>query len=285
MSGRHFSGENREALLAIVFVVLVVICAIAAPAISPWGPDAVSVNTDEDLAEAFAPPSLAHPFGRDALGRDSLSRMIWGARISLGIGAVVVTLTTFFGVVIGLLAGFFRGWVDELLMRFIDVLLAFPGILLAIGIIAVMGPGTAQTVFALCATGWVGYARLTRGLVLGEWGRHYIQASIAMGAHPFRTMFRHLLPNILSPLIVKATYGLAGVIMAEASLSFLGLGVQAPTPSWGSMLNEGTTYLILKEAWHLTLFPGLAIVLLILALNIIGELLRLKFDPKAVHTP
>lgn len=273
-----FFGKSRL-IISFCFIIMLLVCALAAPVLSPYPADRVYDDSADDLAEAFTGPTWAHPFGKDDLGRDVLSRMIWGSRVSLLVGFAVVGISLFLGLVLGVIAGYFRGWLDEMIMRTIDLLLAFPGILFAIGIIAILGPGTLQTIFALCLTGWVSYARLVRGLVLAEWGKNYIQSAIVLGARPFRTIIVHILPNIMSPIMIKATFGLAGAIMAEASLSFLGLGVQPPTPSWGNMLNLGAKYLILPEAWHLTVFPGLAIVLLIMAINILGEALRDRFDP------
>ncbi|MFC1851677.1 ABC transporter permease [candidate division CSSED10-310 bacterium] len=271
--------KQSKIILSALIIFLFIFWALAAAYIAPFSPHYVFTDSASDLEHAFAGPSLLHPFGKDDLGRDMVSRMIWGSRISLFVGFTVVSISVLLGLSIGLVAGYYRGWIDEILMRVIDMALAFPGILLAIAIIAVLGPGIVQTVIALCITGWVSYARLTRGLVLAEWGKTYVQASIALGARPGRMMYKHILPNILAPLIIKSTFGLAGAILAEASLSFLGLGVQPPTPSWGNMLNLGAQYLVLPEAWHMTIFPGFAIMILVMAIYIIGEGARDWLDP------
>lgn len=269
--------------ISALFLILCLICSFFPAALSPYPPDRVYDSPGRDLHDAFSAPSMLHPMGKDDLGRDILSRIIYGTRISLFIGFTVVLISLITGCLLGFIAGWLQGFWDELIMRLVDIFLAFPGILLAIGIIAVLGPGYEQTIIALCLTGWVGYARLTRGLMIQEKNRTYVLAAKSLGSSSTRIMVKHILPNILAPLIIKATFGLAGAIMAEASLSFLGLGIQPPIPSWGNMLHNGAKYLILPEASHLSIFPGLAIMLVIMALNRIGESLRDLFDPTMRH--
>src|SRR5581483_1475960 len=230
---------NRSWLHAgAVIVLLLVVMALFAPALAPCDP--LAQNLDQDLRAS----SRAHWLGTDKLGRDILSRTIYGARISLLVGLSTVALSLLIGAAAGSVAGYFGGWVDQLLMRAIDILMAFPGILLAIAFTAVLGPGLDHVVLALCLIGWTGYARLVRGEILSLRERDFIQAARSLGCPPQRIVLRYLLPNILVPLIIQATFGLAAAIVAEGSLSFLGLGVELPTPSWGSMLNDGRQFLL-----------------------------------------
>jgi peptide/nickel transport system permease protein len=276
--------KRRPLLLAGGCIVLsFALVAILAPLLAPHPADRVAPTAQEDLAHAFEGPSWKHPFGRDADGRDILSRVIHGSRISLLVGLVVVSVTGIIGVLLGSIAGYRGGWFDEILMRISDILQAFPGLLLAIFIVAVLGAGLDRVLLALCITGWVSYARLARAQILVQRELDYVQAVRALGASPVRILFRHILPNIASPLTVQMTFGMAGAILAEASLSFLGLGVQPPTPSFGSMLNEGTQYMILPAATHLTLFPGLAILFVVLGFNFLGDGLRDVLDPRFVE--
>lgn len=251
-------------------LVLLALTALVGPALPAWDPLAV------DLPGRLRPPSAAHLLGQDALGRDVLARLIAGARLSLGVGAAVVALTLAAGVALGALAGYAGGRVDEALSRAIDVLLAFPGLLLAIFLAAVLGPGVGHAVVALAILGWTGYARLTRSQVAGLRRRDFVQAAEALGATPGRVVVRHLLPLTAPALIVQATFGLSSAVLAEASLSFLGLGAPPPTPSWGAMLNEGRSFLLVAP--HLTLFPGLALALTVLALQLLGDGLRDRLD-------
>ncbi|MBI3804096.1 MAG: ABC transporter permease [Nitrospirae bacterium] len=231
------------------------------------------------LKEGLAPPSAAHLLGQDKLGRDLLSRLLYGARISLIVGMTTVVLSLSIGALVGALAGFFGGWVDELLMRLVDVFLAFPGILLAIALAAILGPSLRNVVIALAAMGWVGYARLVRGQILVVRETDYVSAARALGAGSLRIILRHLFPNIAAPLLIEATFGIAGAIVTEASLSFLGLGVAPPTPSWGAMLSDGRSFLLLAP--HLTAVPGLAILFVVLGLNLLGEALRDRMDVRS----
>lgn len=233
----------------------------------------------QELSLRLEGPSLTHPFGLDELGRDILARVLSGGRISLLVGVVVVLVSATLGMALGAVAGYYGGVVDEVVSRVVDVLLAFPGLLLAIAMVAVRGPSLTNVVLALSVIGWVGYARLVRGQVLRARELDFVQASRALGASTTRILLRHVLPTALPAVVVQATLGMGGAILSEASLSFLGLGVQPPTPSWGTMLNAGRSHLL--DAPHLTLFPGLAIALLVLGFNFLGDGLRDAIDPGA----
>jgi peptide/nickel transport system permease protein len=259
-------AKHRLALIGLIIILVMVFIAIFAPILAPADP------TELDLAGNLSGPNMAHPFGQDKLGRDILSRIVYGSRVSVKVGAATVGISLIFGILIGSISGYAGRWVDESIMRVIDILMAFPGILLAIAITAVLGPSLNHVIFALCITGWVGYARLIRGQILTVREREYVQAARAIGAGPFRILRRHILPNTMAPIIVEATFGMAGAILAEAGLSFLGLGTQPPTPSWGAMLNEGSHFMLVAP--HLTIFPGLAIMLVVLGFNFLGDGLR-----------
>jgi peptide/nickel transport system permease protein len=253
-------------------VLLTVIGAIIAPWAVPYDP------AGQELALRLERPSFEHPFGLDELGRDIFSRVLAGARISLFVGLTVVGISSLVGVLLGSIAGYFGGWLDDVISRTIDVLLAFPGILLAIALVAVLGPSLSNVVMALSAIGWVGYARLVRGQVLKARELEFVQAARALGAGTPRILLRHVVPTTMPAVMVQATLGMAGSILAEASLSFLGLGVQPPTPSWGTMLNGGRLHLL--DAPHLTIFPGAAIAVLVLGFNFLGDGMRDAVDPK-----
>jgi peptide/nickel transport system permease protein len=222
-----------------------------------------------DLRLALAGPSASHPLGCDALGRDMLARLLYGARLSLAVSISVVALSLVVGSVIGGSAALAGGRIDSLVMRFVDVILAFPSFLLAIALAAILGPGLTDLVIALTAMGWTGYARLVRGEVLSLREREYVQAANTLGAPPSRILMRHVLPGIAGPVAVQATFGIGGIIVAEASLSFLGLGAMPPTPSWGNMLDAGRAFLLVAP--HLTTAPGVAIGLSVLAFNLLGD--------------
>jgi peptide/nickel transport system permease protein len=229
----------------------------------------------------YALPSATHWFGTDALGRDVFSRVIYGARISLEVGIVVVVVSAFIGIILGAVAGFYGGFVDKFLSGYIfNVFLAFPGLLLAIALVAFLGAGLGKLILALCIIGWVGYARVMRGQVLKVREYDFVQAARALGASNFRILFTHILPNAIQPLIVQASLGMAGAVLSEASLSFLGLGIPPPAPSWGTMIEEGRGFDILYNAPHVLFFPALAIALTVLAFNFIGDGLREYLDPK-----
>lgn len=229
-----------------------------------------------DLNSVLASPSLQHWFGADDLGRDILARILRGVEVSFVVAVVVSLVTMLFGVSIGLLAGFYGGKVDKILMQITDIFLAFPGILLAIAFAAVLGPGILNLMFALCLTGWVSYARLTRGQTLSLRNRQHVLAAESLGAKPLRIMTRHIFPLLSSVLIVEATYSLASIMIAEASLSFLGLGIQAPNASWGAMLRDAVRYMLVAP--HYVLLVGLSLMSLILAINLGGDYLRDKLD-------
>lgn len=256
---------------AILTIVLILV-ALAAPLISPFDPNS------QDTFRRLEPPSKQHPLGLDDLGRDVLSRILWGARVSLRVGFSVVFLASIIGITLGAIAGYFGGAVDTVVMRITDILLAFPGILLAIALVAVLGPSLNNVILALATIGWVGYARLVRGQVLKVREMEFVTAAKALGARSPRVIVRHVLPNVINPVIVMATLGLAGAILAEAALSFLGLGVQPPTPSWGAMLTAGRRYLGLAN--HLAIYPGIAIMLAVMGLNFLGDGLIDALDPK-----
>jgi len=252
-------------------VIVAVLAAIVGPLLAPFDPSA------QELALRLDGPSWVHWFGLDELGRDIFARVLSGARISLMVGIVVVSVSATIGTLLGAIAGYFGGRVDEAISRIIDILLAFPGLLLAIALVAVLGPSLTNVVLALCLIGWVGYARLVRGQVLRAREFEFVQAARALGAPTSRILLQHIIPTALPAVTVQATLGMGGAILAEASLSFLGLGVQPPTPSWGTMLSYGRSHLL--DAPHLTIFPGLAIAIVVLGFNFLGDGLRDTFDP------
>jgi peptide/nickel transport system permease protein len=258
--------------VGLVIVLIAVAAALIGPVLTPYDPAA------QELARRLEGPTLAHPFGLDELGRDILARILSGARISLLVGVAVVSVSSAAGMLLGSIAGYFGGRVDDAISRVIDVLMAFPGILLAIALVAVLGPSLTNVVLALSIIGWVGYARLVRGQALRAREFEFVQAARALGAGSGRIILRHVLPTAFPAVVVQATLGMAGAIIAEAALSFLGLGVQPPTPSWGTMLDAGRSHLF--DAPHLTIFPGLAIALLVLGFNFLGDGLRDRVDPK-----
>ncbi len=274
ISFRRAARHNPLAATGVVLVSIFVLFAIFAPWIAPQDPAAINLPT------RLEPPSAAHWFGSDELGRDILSRIIYGARISMLVGSCVVLTSLALGLVIGCIAGYYGGRVD----RFVNVVLmnaflSFPGILLAIAFVAFRGPGILNLVLALSLGGWVGYARLVRGQVLAAREKEYVEAARALGASDLRVIVRHILPNIIQPVIVQSAIGMAGAILAEATMSFLGLGVPPPTASWGTMLNDGRAHLF--DAPHLVLFPALAVMLAVLSFNFIGDALRDFLDPRS----
>ena len=255
-------------------VIVAALAALVGPGVSPFDP------ATQELALRLAAPSRVHPFGLDELGRDILARVLAGARISFLVGLTVVSVSSLVGTLLGAMAGYFGGLLDDLISRVIDTLLAFPGLLLAIALVAVLGPSLGNVLFALTIIGWVGYARLVRGQVLRAREFEYVQAARALGAGTPRILLRHVVPTAIPAVVVQATLGMAGAIIGEAALSFLGLGVQPPTPSWGTMLNGGRAHLL--DAPHLTIFPGLAIALLVLGFNFVGDGLRDLTDPTRI---
>jgi len=264
--------RNFAFTFGLILTIALVIVAIAAPLFAPYDPDL------QETSRRLEAPSKHHPLGLDDLGRDVLSRIVWGARVSLRVGFSVVIIASLIGVTLGAISGYFGGIIDTLIMRLTDILLAFPGILLAIALVAVLGPSLNNVILALATIGWVGYARLVRGQVLKVREMEYVTAAKALGAKSPRVIIRHVLPNVINPVIVMATLGLAGAILSEAALSFLGLGVQPPTPSWGAMLTAGRRYLGLAN--HLAIFPGAAIMAAVMGLNFLGDGLIDALDPK-----
>jgi peptide/nickel transport system permease protein len=274
ISFRRTARHNPLAATGLVLVVIFVIFALFAPWIAPQDPAHI------DLPARLAAPSSAHWCGTDELGRDILSRLIYGSRISMLVGSCVVAASLALSLIVGSIAGYYGGRID----RFVNVVLmnaflSFPGILLAIAFVAFRGPGIFNLVLALSLGGWVGYARLVRAQVLVAREREYVEAARALGANDLRVIVHHILPNIIQPVIVQAAIGMAGAILAEATMSFLGLGVPPPTASWGSMLNDGRAHLF--DAPHLVIFPALAVMLAVLSFNFIGDAMRDYLDPRA----
>jgi peptide/nickel transport system permease protein len=257
--------------LGLVIVAVVVTSALFAPLL-PWDPNV------QELANRLQGPSWQHWFGLDELGRDILARVLLGARVSLLVGVVVVSVSSVVGMMVGAVSGYYGGRIDQVIGRVMDVLMAFPGMLLAIALVAVLGPSLTNVVLALAVIGWVGYARLVRGQVLRAREFEYVVAARALGAGTLRLLVRHVLPTALPPVLVQATLGMAGAMLSEAALSFLGLGVQPPTPSWGTMINGGRVHLL--DAPHLTIFPGLFLAIVVLGFNFLGDGLRDAIDPK-----
>ena len=264
--------HNRLSLLGCGLFGIMVLTAVGASFLIPFDPN--QINLDERLQG----PGGEHLLGTDVLGRDVFSRIVMGARISLGVAVTAVSISVVIGTVLGGIAGYRGGWIDEIIMRIIDIFLAFPGMLLAIAIMAILGPSIVNVVIALSLVGWKSFARIARASALVEREKEYVLAAKALGFTDLRIMLRHILPNIMMPVIVAATLGMAGMIMQEAGLSFLGLGAQPPIPSWGSMLMEGRDHIM--TAAHLTTFPGLAIMISVLTFNFIGDGLRDALDPR-----
>ena len=275
VAGRSIGAAKRQPLaaLGVALLVLFTVCAVFAPWLAPQDPAQL------DLTGRLMGPSWAHWFGTDELGRDILSRTLFGVRISLIVAVSVVGLSLAVGMVAGGLAGFYGGWTDTVVNIYVtNAFMALPGILLAIAFVAFMGPGLGNVILALAISGWVGYARLVRAQVLAVKEKEYVEAARALGASDLRIMGRHILPNILQPLIVQAAIGMAGAVLAEATLSFLGLGVPPPTASWGSMLNDARSHLF--DSPHLVFFPAMAVMLCVLSFNFIGDALRDWMDPR-----
>lgn len=270
---RQFLRQSILARVGFAFAVLLVLAALLAPWIAPTNPAV------QDLPSRLEAPSQAHWMGTDELGRDTFSRTLYGARISLLVAICVVCGCGLTGLCIGMLAGYAGGWFDRFVnLLLINAFLSFPGILLAIAFAAFLGPGIGKVILALIITGWAGYARLARAQVLKVKELDFILAARALGASNARILARHLLPNILQPVLIQATIGMAGAILAESTLSFLGLGVLAPVPSWGAMLNDARSHLF--DAPHLVIFPALAVMLAVLAFNLLGDAWRDWLDPR-----
>ena len=269
---RRWLRRYGLASLGAAIILSWVLVALLAPVISPYLPDTVEVT------KRLQPPEAAHWLGTDALGRDDLTRLIYGARISLFTGFIVVVLGAAFGTLLGGIAAYARGWVEELIMRATDLVLCFPPIILALAIAAALGIGTTNTVIAMLIVWWPKFARLARGLVLVQRSQEYVEAATVVGLSPARILMRHIIPNAIGPLVVLTTLDVGNAIITFAGLSFLGLGVVPPTPEWGSMVAEGRE---LVEQWWVAAFPGLAILTIVLGFNFLGDGIRDWLDPKA----
>jgi peptide/nickel transport system permease protein len=264
--------KNNLALVGLFMVLTLFFMSFLAPVISPYNPDQI------DTGEILQSPSLKHPFGTDILGRDVLSRMIYGSRISLKVGFVAVGIATLIGAFLGAIAGYYSGWVDSLIMRFVDVMLCFPSFFLILAVIAFLEPSIWNIMIVIGVTGWMGVTRLVRAEFLSLRERDFVLAARATGARDWHIIFVHILPNALAPVLVSATLGVASAILTESALSFLGLGVQPPNPSWGNILTEGKDNI--QIAWWLSLYPGLAILFTVMAYNLLGEGIQTALNPK-----
>jgi peptide/nickel transport system permease protein len=265
--------RERKAVIGAVFIILLALLAIIGPTIAPYDPEA-------DNFDLFAAPSLAHPMGTDSFGRDLFSRVIVGTRVSFSVGILAAGSAMIVGVLLGLLAGYYGGWVDSLISRSVDLLWAFPVIIIAVAMVAAFGAGFRNVVVAVAVAYLDDFARIVRGEVLSLREEDYTLAARAVGAKDRRIMFRHILPNVVAPIIVQATFAVGLGILAESTLSFLGLGVNPATPTWGLILNEGRDFV--RQAWWISVFPGLAIVFTVLSLNLFGDGLRDAFDVRSV---
>jgi peptide/nickel transport system permease protein len=264
--------RNRLALFGLIIVMSLFAVAVFAPVISPHD------YKNIDVKNILIPPSSTHFFGTDDLGRDVFSRMIWGARISLAVGFVSVGISTLIGITLGALAGYYGKYVDMIIMRFVDIMLCIPGFFLILAVIAFLGPNIFNIMIIIGLTSWMGVARLVRAEFLSLKEREFVLGAKASGASDFRIIFIHILPNALAPVFISAVLGVAAAVLLESSLSFLGLGVQPPTPSWGNILTDGKSNI--EIAWWLSVFPGLAILITVLGYNLLGEGLRDALDPK-----
>jgi peptide/nickel transport system permease protein len=264
--------RNRMAMVGLGLVLGMFVVSIFAPWLAPYDPNSIN------LKEVLMPPSAAHYLGTDTLGRDVLSRIIFGSRVSLKVGFVAVGLATLIGLFVGALAGYYGGWVDSALMRLVDLMLCFPAFFLILAVIAVLEPSIWNIMVVIGLTGWMGVARLVRAEFLSLREREFVTAARALGASDTRLILRHMLPNALAPVMVSATLGVAGAILTESALSFLGLGVMPPTPSWGNILTAGKDNI--EIAWWLSVFPGLAILVTVMSYNLLGEGIREAIDPR-----
>jgi ABC-type dipeptide/oligopeptide/nickel transport system permease subunit len=264
-------GRNRLALLALFGLIVIVAATVMAHALTPYDP------IGRDAESRLLPPSLLHPMGTDSLGRDVLARVLYGGRVSLQVGMISIVLAAIVSIPLGLMAGYFGGRIDDLVMRVMDVILAFPGLILIIWLVGLLGSELINVILAIAFFSLPTYARLTRGIALSIREMEYVTAAHSLGAGPLRVMFVHILPGVAGPMIVVTTLGVSGAIITGASLSFLGLGVRPPTPEWGAMLSDGRGYL--RNAWWMAVFPGMTITLVVLALNIVGDALRDALDP------
>lgn len=264
--------RNKLAMTGCGIVILLFVVSILAPALAPYDPGAI------DLKNVLAPPSGDHWFGTDQLGRDVLSRMIWGARISLKVGFVATGLAILIGMVLGAVAGYYGGWIDAVIMRFVDIMLCFPTFFLILAVIAFLEPSIWNIMIVIGLTGWMGVTRLVRADFISLRERDFVTAARAIGANDARIIFMHILPNALASILVSATLGIAGAILTESALSFLGIGVQPPTPSWGNILTAGKDNIDI--AWWLSFYPGLAILVTVVGYNLLGEGIRDASDPR-----
>ncbi|MHB8139616.1 MAG: oligopeptide ABC transporter permease [Smithellaceae bacterium] len=264
--------KNKLALTGCGIVILLFVVSLLAPWIAPYDPGAI------DLKNVLAPPSGDHWFGTDQLGRDVLSRMIWGARISLKVGFVATGLAILIGMILGAVAGYYGGWIDATIMRFVDIMLCFPTFFLILAVIAFLEPSIWNIMIVIGLTGWMGVTRLVRADFISLRERDFVRAARAIGANDARIIFMHILPNALASILVAATLGIAGAILTESALSFLGIGVQPPTPSWGNILTAGKDNIDI--AWWLSLYPGLAILVTVVGYNLLGEGIRDASDPR-----
>ena len=265
--------QNPLSKAGFIIIVAVFLLAMLAPIIAPYDPNDINVKA------ILLSPSWQHWMGTDGLGRDVLSRMLYGGRISLLVGLVAVGIATAIGIVLGAIAGYYRGWIDTVIMRLVDVMLSIPSFFLILAVIAFLTPSIINVMIVIGLTSWMGVTRLVRAEFLSLSGREFVQASRTLGAQDARLIFTHLLPNSLTPIIVSSVLGVAGAVLMESGLSFLGLGVQAPQASWGNILTDGKDYI--QFAWWLSLFPGLAILMTVLGYNLLGEGLRDALDPRS----
>ncbi|PDT18321.1 dipeptide ABC transporter permease DppC [Rhizobium sp. J15] len=274
----HYFSRNKGAVIGLVVFVIILVVAVFAPVFAPHAPNEQNREVLLAVPAWMEGGRASFPLGTDAVGRDILSRLIYGARFSLFIGVVVVTLSVICGVLIGLVAGYFRGKIDTAIMRLMDIILAFPSLLLALVLVAVLGPGLTNAMIAISLVNQPHFVRLTRASVISEREKEYVIASRVAGAGTLRLMFKTILPNCLGPLIVQATLAFSAAILDAAALGFLGMGAQPPTPEWGTMLAESREFI--SRAWWVVTFPGLAILITVLAINLMGDGLRDALDPK-----
>ncbi|MCX8022923.1 MAG: ABC transporter permease [Syntrophorhabdaceae bacterium] len=267
--------KNQLALTGLIILVPMFFCAIFAPFITKHNP------VEPNLKEILMPPSLSHPFGTDMLGRDVFARVVYGSRISLLVGFVSVGIAILIGIAIGAVSGYFGGIVDEIIMRFVDLMMCFPTFFLILTVIALLEPSIWNIMVVIGATNWMGIARLVRAEILGIKNKEFVMAARALGLSELRILIKHVLPNAMSPVYVVATLGIGGAILTESALSFLGIGIQPPTPSWGNILTQAKDNI--EVAWWLSLYPGLAIFLTVIGYNLLGEGLRDLFDPRRYY--
>lgn len=265
-------SKNKVAILAAIFIAVIFLTAVLAPLIAPYNPYQINVY------KVLEPPSAEHIFGTDELGRDVFSRIVYGARVSLKVGFIAMGIAIIIGTILGAIAGYYGGFIDTLIMRTVDVMLAFPTLFLILATVAVLEPSVYIIMVVIGLTGWMDVARLVRAEVLSIKEREFILAARAIGASSGRIIFKHIIPNAIYPVIVAATFSVGGAILIESGLSFLGLGIQPPEPSWGGILSVGKDYITV--AWWMSFFPGIAIFLTVLSFNLLGEALRDAFDPK-----